>query len=418
MKLNIIILLISLHCVSALAQRNEIFASNIATLQVVANDNWQNPLPVITQDGLNGNETISISFDELSHITHRYSYIVNHCEADWSNSQELIESDYVNGFASGNIIDDYEQSVNTNTQYTHYNIKLPNDRCRPKISGNYTVTVIDEDQDNTPILKACFMVTEQTMKSKMTQTANTDIDINKSHQQINISLDFGSHRVLSPNTQIKTVVLQNGRWDNAIKNATPQFIKNDGMVWNHNSNLIFPGGNEYRKFETLDPTHATMGVERVSWDVNDYHAWIFTDEPRANYLYDEDANGTFCIRNSDNVDNNTMSEYIQTHFTLKTTKQTNDIFVNGSWTQDSLDDRFRMRWNENDSLYEAVVPLKQGYYNYQYLTRNTDGAITPLPSEGNFYQTENSYQLLVYFRGQGERTDRLVNYLNLSCHQP
>ena len=252
----------------------------------------------------------------------------------------------------------------------------------------------------------------------MTQTANTDIDINKSHQQINISLDFGSHRVLSPNTQIKTVVLQNGRWDNAIKNATPQFIKNDGMVWNHNSNLIFPGGNEYRKFETLDPTHATMGVERVSWDVNDYHAWIFTDEPRANYLYDEDANGTFCIRNSDNVDNNTMSEYIQTHFTLKTTKQTNDIFVNGSWTQDNLDDRFRMRWNENDSLYEAVVPLKQGYYNYQYLTRNTDGAITPLPSEGNFYQTENSYQLLVYFRGQGERTDRLVNYLNLSCHQP
>ena len=77
-----------------------------------------------------------------------------------------------------------------------------------------------------------------------------------------------------------------------------------------------------------------------------------------------------------------------------------------------------MRWNENDSLYEAVVPLKQGYYNYQYLTRNTDGAITPLPSEGNFYQTENSYQLLVYFRGQGERTDCLVNYLNLSCHQP
>ena len=118
MKLKIIILLISLHCVSALAQRNEIFASNIATLQVLANDNWQNPLPVITQDGLNGNETISISFDELSHITHRYSYIVNHCEADWSNSQELIESDYVNGFASGNIIDDYEQSVNTNTQYT------------------------------------------------------------------------------------------------------------------------------------------------------------------------------------------------------------------------------------------------------------------------------------------------------------
>ena len=401
-----------------MAQRNEIFASNIATLQVVANDNWQNPLPVITQEGLKSGETINISFDELSHITHRYSYVVSHCEADWSISQELIESDYIDGFASGNIIDEYEQSLNTNTQYTHYHLTIPNDRCCPKISGNYTVIVIDEDQDNTPILKACFMVTEQAMKSEMTQTANTDVDINKSHQQINFSLNFGTNRVLSPKTQIKTVVLQNGRWDNAVKNPTPQYIKTDGLIWNHNRELVFPGGNEYRKFETLDPTHSTMGVERVGWDGKDYHAWIFPDEPRPNYMYDEDANGTYCIRNSDNLSNDTKSEYILTHFTLKTSKQTNDVFINGSFTQDSLEKKFLMRWNENDGLYEAVIPLKQGYYNYQYLTRSSDGAITPLPSEGNFYQTENSYQLLVYFRDQGERTDRLVNYLNLSGRQP
>lgn len=401
-----------------MAQRNEIFASNIATLQVVANDNWLNPLPVITLDGLNSDETLSISFDELSHLNHRYSYTIKHCEADWSPSQELIESDYVDGFASGNTIDEYEQSINTNTQYTHYKLTIPNDRCRPKISGNYTVTVIDEDQDNAPILKACFMVTEQSMKSEMTQTSNTDIDINKSHQQVSMTLNFGSNRVSSPATQIKTVVLQNGRWDNAVKNATPQYIKTDGMIWDHNLKLIFSGGNEYRKFETLDPTHTTMGLERVGWDGTSYHAWIFTDEPRANYLYDEDANGAFCIRNSDNVENGIRSEYILTHFTLKAPRQPGAIYINGSFTQDRFLNKFQMSWNENDGLYEAVVPLKQGYYNYQYLTRNADGSITPLPSEGNFCQTENSYQLLVYFRGQGERTDRLVNYLSLSCRQP
>lgn len=401
-----------------MAQRNEIFVSNIATLQVVANDNWQSPLPVITLDGINGDETVNISFDELSHLYHRYSYVIEHCEADWSPSQELIESDYVDGFASGNTIDEYEQSDNTNTQYTHYQLTIPNDRCRLKISGNYTVTVLDEDQDNAPILKACFMVTEQSMKSEMTQTSNTDIDINKSHQQVSINLNFGSNRVLSPNTQIKTVVLQNGRWDNAVKNATPQYVKTNGIIWDHNRKLIFTGGNEYRKFETLDPTHPTMGIERVRWDGNTYHAWIFTDEPRTNYLYDEDADGAFFIRNSDNVDNDTRSEYILTHFTLKTSRQLGDVFINGSFTQGLLDNKYRMTWNENDSLYEAVVPLKQGYYNYQYLTRGIDGSLNILPSEGNFYQTENSYQLLVYFRGQGERTDRLVNYLNLSCHQP
>lgn len=399
-----------------MAQRNEIFASNIASLQVVANDNWQSPLPIITLDGINGDEKVNISFDELSHLYHRYSYIIEHCEADWSPSQELIESDYMEGFASGNTIDEYEQSVNTNTQYTHYSLTIPNDRCRPKMSGNYTVTIIDEE-DNALILKACFLVTEQTMKSEMTQTSNTDIDINKSHQQIGMKLNFGSNRVTSPNTQIKTVVLQNGRWDNAVKNVPPQYVKTDGLVWDHNRKLIFPGGNEYRKFETLDPTHPTMGIERVNWDGNAYHAWTFTDEPRPNYLYDEDADGVFCIRNSDNVENDTESEYILTHFTLKTSRQPGEVFINGSMTQDRFDNKFRMTWNENDGLYEAVVPLKQGYYNYQYLTRNVDGSITALPSEGSFYQTENSYQLLVYFRGQGERTDRLVNYLNLSSRQ-
>lgn len=401
-----------------MAQRNEIFVSNIATLQVVANDNWLNPLPVITLDGLKGEETISISFDELSHLNHRYSYVINHCEADWSPSQDLIESDYVDGFASGNVIDDYEQSINTNTQYTHYKLVIPNDRCRPKISGNYTVTVVDEDQDNAHVLKACFMVTEQSMKSTMSQTSNTDIDVNKGHQQISMKLNFGSNRVISPTTQIKTVVMQNGSWLNAVRNPKPQYIMNDGMVWNHNHRLIFPGGNEYRKFETLDPTHTTMGVERVGWDGSSYHVWIFTDEPRPNYLYDEDANGAFCIRNSDDEDNDTKSEYILTHFSLKTSKQPGEVFISGMFNQNSLDDKCKMRWNENDGLYEAVIPLKQGYYNYKYLLRTPDGSITLLPSEGNFYQTENSYQLLVYFRGQGERTDRLVNYVNLSCRQP
>jgi len=53
---------------------------------------------------------------------------------------------------------------------------------------------------------------------------------------------------------------------------------------------------------------------------------------------------------------------------------------------------------------------KLGYYSYQYLWMLPDGTIRTMPTEGDFYQTENSYQMLVYFRGQGERTDRLVGF--------
>lgn len=388
------------------AQRNEILSPNIATLQVVAGDDWQS-MPIIE---LNGDMPVNISFDELSHTYHRFSYSIQHCEADWTPSTELLESDVVNGFATGNTIDDTEQSVNTNTIYTHYKLRIPNEHCKIKVSGNYTVTVFDEDNGNLPVLKACFMVVEQIMTVGLEITTNTDIDINKSHQQVNMTLNFGNTRVTKPSEQIKTVVMQNYRWDNAVVNIKPQYVRADGLVWSHCKDLIFPGGNEYHKFETLDPTHTTMGLENVGWNGKQYQAWLFVDEPRTSYVYDEDANGAFYIRNSDNIGNDTESDYVLTHFRLRTPRQNDNIYLNGAWTNDRFLSQYKMIYNENDGLYEAVIPLKQGYYNYQYLLMQPNGTMKPLPSEGSFYQTENSYQALVYYREQGGRTDRLVAY--------
>lgn len=393
------------------AQRNEILAPNIASLQVIAGDDWTSPLPVIE---LRGDKRISISFDELSHTYHRYCYKIEHCEADWTTSEELFESDYADGFSTDNTIDNNNQSVGTNQLYTHYCITIPNEKCRPKMSGNYRVTVYDEDEDNQPILRAYFMIVEPRMNVGLQVSGNTDIDVNKSHQQVSMSLNYGDITVTAPQEQIKTVVMQNGRWDNAIINPKAQYVKSNGLEWSHCRDLIFPAGNEYRKFELLDPTHTTMGLERTGWDGKHYQAWVFTDEPRPSYVYDEDANGAFCIRNSDDVNNDTESDYIMTHFRLRAPRINGDIFLNGAWTHDSFEPAYRMVYDETDSLYKASVMLKQGYYSYQYLLRTADGTLHPLPSEGSFYQTENSYQALVYFRPQGGRTDRLVGYGALS----
>ena len=398
------------------AQRNEILAPNIASLQVIAGDDWTAPLPVIE---LRGDKRISISFDELSHTYHRYCYKIEHCEADWTTSEELFESDYVDGFSTDNTIDNNDQSVGTNQLYTHYYITIPNEKCRPKMSGNYRVTVYDEDEDNQPILRAYFMIVEPRMNVGLQVSGNTDIDVNKSHQQVSMSLNYGDITVTAPQEQIKTVVMQNGRWDNAIINPKAQYVKSNGLEWSHCRELIFPAGNEYRKFETLDVTHTTMGIERVGWDGEQYQAWVWTDEPRPNYTYDEDANGAFLIRNSDDVNDDTESDYVVVHFRLKTSSSAfeerpyslpKDIYLSGKWTNDRFDSQYKMQWNEAEKIYECAVPLKQGYYSYQYLMKQPDGTFTPVPSEGNFYQTENKYQALVYFRGQGDRTDRLVGY--------
>lgn len=398
-------IMLSFCTLTAGAQRNEIKSERIATLQVVAGDDWLSP-PVIT---LGGEDAITISFDDMTHEYHRYAYRIEHCEADWTTSDALFTSDYCEGFNDGNTIEDVKNSTNTNILYTHYRLKIPNERCNIKMSGNYRVTIYD-DNTSEEVATACFMVVDQRVGLQLEATTNTDIDTNGSHQQIEMKINYAGLKVNNPRLEIKTVVMQNGRWDNAVINAEPQYIMADGLQWTHNKQLIFNGGNEYRKFETLDVSHATMGLESVKWDGKDYHAYVWTDEPRNSYVYDEDADGAFYVRNSDNIENDYISEYVYVHFALKTPPTDNDIYINGVWTNDQFLPKYRMIYNPQNGLYENVLLLKQGYYSYNYLVKNEDGCFSPLQSEGNFCYTENKYQCLVYYKAAGDRTDTLVGY--------
>lgn len=398
-------IMLSFCTLTAGAQRNEIKSERIATLQVVAGDDWLSP-PVIT---LGSEDAITISFDDMTHEYHRYAYRIEHCEADWTTSAELFTSDYCEGFNDGNTIEDVKNSINTNILYTHYRLEIPNERCNIKMSGNYRVTIYD-DNTSEEVATACFMVVDQRVGLQLGATTNTDIDTNGSHQQIEMKINYAGLKVNNPRLEIKTVVMQNGRWDNAVINAEPQYIMADGLQWTHNKQLIFNGGNEYRKFETLDVSHATMGLESVKWDGKDYHAYVWTDEPRNSYVYDEDADGAFYVRNSDNIENDYISEYVYVHFALKTPPTDNDIYINGVWTNDQFLPKYRMIYNPQNGLYENVLLLKQGYYSYNYLVKNEDGCFSPLQSEGNFCYTENKYQCLVYYKAAGDRTDTLVGY--------
>ena len=279
------------------------------------------------------------------------------------------------------------------------------------MSGNYKLTVFDENDNNRPVFTACFMVVEPLMGVQLDVTTNTDIDINKSHQQVSMAINYGTLNVIDPNSQIKTVVMQNQRWDNAKINAKPQYIVADGLKWEHNRDLIFQAGNEYRKYEILDVSHPTMGIDRIVWDGNNYQVYPFPCDPRPNYVYDEDANGCFYIRKSDNVENDIASEYVYVNYVLNVPQKFDgDIYLNGVWTNDQFTPEYKMAYDEANGCYTASVFQKQGYYSYQFVLIDKQGVSRVVPSEGNFFQTENKYQALVYYRGQGDRTDRLVGY--------
>jgi hypothetical protein len=247
--LALILTLSAFVATNSFAQYNDIKSENIASLQVVAGKDWLS-MPIATLNG----EPINISFDDLTHEYHRYVYRLQHCEADWSVSEGIFDSDYCEGFADGCTIDDIEESLNTNTLYTHYRLSIPNENCRIKMSGNYRLTVYDENNSDT-VFTACFMIVEPLVKASMSVTTNTDISINKAHQQVGAEINYSALNITNPSTELYTVVMQNGRWSTARINPTPQYQTGSGLRWEYNRNLIFDGGNEYHKFEILDVTH-------------------------------------------------------------------------------------------------------------------------------------------------------------------
>lgn len=389
------------------AARQTMYSRLIKTLQVVVNNDWLSP-PVMT---LGSDDVLNIGFDELSHEYHRFTYHIEHCEKDWTVSQDIFESDFLNGF-NDNPIEDYQNSLNTTVLYTHYSLQLPNERCSMKMSGNYRITILDENDEKVAAVE--FMIVEPLMTIGLSCTTNTDIDVNKSHQQISMTVGYGRTNVTNHNEQISVLVTQNNRNDNARSDIRPNLINGKGLEWVHNRDLIFDAGNEYRKYEVLDVSHPTMGIDRIVWDGHNYNVYPFTDEPRTNYLYDVDANGAFYIRNSDNRENDYTSEYVNVHYRLKSPRLTHGrIMINGEWTTDDEKASYVTEYDEDNGMYHATIMQKQGYYSYQYLLLNDDGTTTVSPTEGSFYQTENRYQAYVYYKETGGRTWRLVGFRQL-----
>lgn len=387
--------------------KHRIISPNIKSLQVVVNDNWL-AMPVME---LRTRDVLHVGFDELSHDYHRYIAHLEHCETDWSPSDELFESDWLEGF-NDIPLDNYEKSLNTTVLYTHYRIQFPNEQCRLKMSGNYRLHILDEDNDNEEVLVAEFRVVEHRMDVGINVSTNTDLGLNGRYQQIAMSLNFNGIQVTYPDEQLQIFVMQNGREDNMKENVNPNFVTPKGLRWDHNKKLIFDAGNEYHKYEVLDPTHITMGLERVFWDEEEgrYHVFPFICEPQRNYLYNEDADGAFYIRNSDNYENDRLSDYVYVHYKLLSKEYPDSrVMIEGKWTTEEPVNYY-MEYNEEEHSYNAVVLQKMGYYNYQFLLKDYDGTTHRMPEEGSFYQTENRYQALVYYKGNTDRTWRLVGF--------
>ena len=359
---------------------------------------------------LGGDDRIEINFDGLGSGYTRYAYNIIHCNSDWTQSQ-LAPIEYINGF-QGMTIDDFANSLGTTTQYSNYSLLLPNEDIQFKISGNYAVQVYKDDNPDQIIFTACFSVVEPLVSISASVSGNTDIDTNQSHQQVSFSVNTRNFPITYPQTDLKIFVYQDNRRDNAVTGLQPMSILENQISYTNNRNLIFPAGNEYRRMEFLSNKYNGMHVENISFHNPFYNVELMTDYKRAdqNYQYDQDQDGRFFIRCSNCNDPDTEADYYIVHFTLACDELPGgNVYLNGELFNNVLDDNSKMAYNPETNQYEKAVLLKQGSYNYQYLfvpTGSTVGETGPI--EGNFYQTQNEYNIYVYYRPMGTRYDRLI----------
>lgn len=390
---------------SLFAQFIESRSMNIRALQMQLNDQWD-AVPVLT---LGSDDDICFSFDEMSHTYHRYTYRVVHCNADWSQS-ELFPIDYLEGF-NDQPIEDWQTSENTTQLYSHYQFYLPNDDVSLKVSGNYKVEVYDDEaDDDTPIALFGFLVVEPRVGIEAQVSSDTEIDRNATHQQVSFKVNYAGYDISSPATETKVRVFQNRRLDNFIDGIKPTYITSGQLEYVHNRELIFEAGNEFRRFEVTDPHSPGMNVESIVYSEPYHHVQLYADSPLRSYSNVRDENGRFYVNTLEGYGSAMEADYALVHFRLNTPYRTGgNYYLLGDYWGNRFSDSNKLLYDSNEGAYVTTQLMKFGVHNYQYVWLPTGAkcALTAV-AEGDFFNTENEYLILVYHRAFGSRYDRLI----------
>lgn len=416
--LLMLVAIIAFPCKSA-GQGIRIHDEAIHTLRLSVNSaDAGDALPVLK---MNSDDVLNVSFDELTHVRNRFTYSIEHLDENFDSESGLFGSDYVETSQDEIVIEQCDASISTSVEYNHYSFSLPNVDLKPLISGNYKLSIYKEDEnyDKHLVAEAYFGISEDNAGIGMKVTGNTDIDSNDKHQQVDVTVGISSLGAINrPENEVKIIVLQNGRWDSAVRNPRATSVSGTSMQWSHCRDLIFDAGNEYRKFELTSTRYPGMRVEGIKFFDPFYHATLFPDEVKKNYIYDQDQNGIMRPRadSGNGSDNDSDADYVFVHFTLHTPYlgENKHIFVNGRWTYDDLSSKYEMKFDKSKQAYQTSLLLKQGYYSYQYLCLESGTKALVGCTEGSFWQTENEYTILVYYKPLGSRYTRLVGYRKAS----
>lgn len=365
--------------------------------------------PVIS---ISESKPLVLLFDDIAYDPEQYSAKLIHCDADWKQSS-LRNNDFSINFNEYNV-QDYSYSVNTRIPYIHYAFTVP----QVTKSGNYVLKVYRNRDENDVILTRRFMVYEELFTVGASIVPPTETEDRRSLQQINVAVNYSKVDLIDPSTQVKVIIRQNQRWDNAKFLTKPTFLNQIAKSIRYepfDGTSTFRAGNEFR-FVDLRFIRATgVNIAEIKVEETVIFANTLVDKARPGGVYSQylDLNGQYIVYTNDRVGGNpeVESEYIYTTFNFQADPG-REVTLLGAVTAWGKSPESKLVYDPKTGVYSTSILMKQGWYDYQFGFATAEGYDSD-PIEGSHFETENEYEVLVYYRGLGSRYDQLVGYAYL-----
>jgi hypothetical protein len=392
---------------------NHTYQPSIKTIQLY-NKNKEQSFPVIA---LGSSEQLLLSFDDLQPGSRNFTYTIEHCDADWNPSQ-LSPSEYLQSFTDDRM-NDYRYSINTIQKYVHYEVSIPNYNIIPKLSGNYILKVYEDGDQNKPVFNRRFYVVDNKVAVRTEITSSNNVGLRAYNQKINFEVNYGKLFVQNPSTDIRALVLQNGRTDKAQMNVNPYNTRATEILYTDLATNDFTGGNEFRHFDLRSLRSNSERVGRIYRDTA--NTVVLLGDPNRNvasYSFQYDNDGSFFILNQEGHDPRTDADYAHVYFSLaggRKSQADGAAYLVGKFNDYKLDEHSLMQYDGGRGRFYTDLYIKQGVYDFEYTWVDKNTRIPDDTAfEGSYYETENDYQILVYFRRPGARWEELVGFRQIN----
>ncbi|MEO6731060.1 MAG: DUF5103 domain-containing protein [Ferruginibacter sp.] len=385
-----------------------IFKSNIHAVRLHTYGDQQG-LPVYK---LNSSDRLELHFDDLDANVKSYYYTYQLCDYNWKPVL-LSPFDFIKGFTQQRI-SNYRFSSIAFTRYTHYQVILPEANTLPTRSGNYLLKVfLDGDTSKRAFTRAMMVLDPKaSLMAQFIQPFTPQYF--KSHQRLKFTVNLEGLNAFNANQQVKVIVLQNNRWDNAQRNVPPTFVRGNTLEYNTENSFVFPGGKEWRWLDIRSFRLQSERVEKADYSKNATRIYVKPDIDRSSqrYVYYQDLNGLYQVTTYETINPYWQGDFATVQFSFVTPTQVpyagKELYLFGQLTDYKLNEASRMKFNTEKGMYEGSSFLKQGYYSYGYMLVDKNDPTQKSELEGNYWETENSYTILVYYKSFTDQSDQLI----------